>query len=697
MKRVLGALILGLLAVPAWAVDYYIAPSGDDTKDGLFASTAWKTWSKVQTSAPCGSRVFVLDGTYTVSANGSPSLIKACTAGSTFTVVAVNERVPLIQGTGATESFKVTSSAYVIIEGLRIKGADLPGTSGGTNASVVSLRSCNNCTFRRNIVSHNNRYFNTHLIEVRSTASGTHETNTVLLEDNEYYNFHRHAIFAFYSNGNTYRREYCNSRDWPDIAGGFPSGVSTVGDDCIALYPSNNNIVENVMAESVLSVIDSEATSTDNNNKFYGIVGYGTRTASNSFLYGGKFRNRGATLGTQIRDFFVKDAVFVNPGHPSSGGGLGLYPRGALNFQIENVSVFNPLNKGILADVEPGNGGSGTYSFFCTNCLVVDGDSTGIQVDGTITTWTVTNSNAYNNVTNYSPSSSSNYVPNPPASVNPGMGSCYLWPPDGSAAATNGWGGRILYQYSGGTLTTIPLWDKTTGEWAAKRAVIAGVNSDTAVSLNGIHTRLHVNNNGCSFPASYTGSAPPPPSTSDITQTRFRFEEFNGPEDTPNLKAGENVSYTTQIGGCARIRMKLAGSASVVDDLYGFVLWASYNGGAYAAVGDVYSNKIKFAGAGLDTIGNVAVTEQMTSDGSATTTSGVLARTSATMPLVIHSSSDVELIVLLCIDSTAVPAVDHWDLRLRRVDPTTLAVSDITYAVGATPRITAKSRRAGAM
>jgi hypothetical protein len=63
-------------------------------------------------------------------------------------------------------------------------------------------------------------------------------------------------------------------------------------------------------------------------------------------------------------------------------------------------------------------------------------------------------------------------------------------------------GANVLRRYRDGVLTSERLWDATTGAFPCGTTV-AGVNDDPARTCIGVHERLHVNANGCAFPAGY--------------------------------------------------------------------------------------------------------------------------------------------------------------------------------------------------
>ena len=147
------------------------------------------------------------------------------------------------------------------------------------------------------------------------------------------------------------------------------------------------------------------------------------------------------------------------------------------------------------------------YSFFGADNLFIQNDTFGSEITSDIQTWRMTNANEFGNGTNYSPATHANYEPSDtPSAVDPQMGTCYLWAPDGSAAKTNRWGANILYRYKNGVLTNVPLWNPTTGEFP-HGALVAGVNDVAGKSLFDVHKRLNVNTNGCSFPANYGAGA----------------------------------------------------------------------------------------------------------------------------------------------------------------------------------------------
>jgi hypothetical protein len=450
-----------------------------------------------------------MDGTYTVATHGRPSLTKACTVTTPYTIRNQNQRVALLSGDGASYTLRILDSAFITLDGLRIKSVT---NTTCNNSPAVYVQQSNHVTVKNALIYENSNYCNTGLLSFHNNlgnlGSNGNQRGDHLTEDTELYSFHRHASTSYYSTFNTWRRVYCHSRNRPDIIGGYASASPTRGEGCVAIYPGSDSILENVIAENVLEIVEINAAygvSMGRRNQVLGsiLTGNATYPSSRAII----LDSRGNTTAYQVQDTTIRDVVHVYIG--SAYTSWAIASRSALNTQMFNVTVIDHGYSAIGA-FDQGTTGGGIVSFFCTNCLALNNNGIGISVaTSTVDTWTVTNSNAFGNVTNYSPSSHANYEPSDtPSAVDPQMGTCYLWQPDGSAAKTNNWGANILYRYVDGVLTTTPLWDPTTGEFP-HGAIIAGVNDIAGQSLFDVHTRLNVNTGGCSFPASYVGGGTP--------------------------------------------------------------------------------------------------------------------------------------------------------------------------------------------
>lgn len=478
------------LAGNASAATYYIAPSGLDSNAGTSASSPWKTFGFAIPRLVAGDTLILLNGTYNTSNSGVLLVSnKNGTASQPITIKAQNERQAHINNAGNTTSLRIAGSSYIVIEGLQLSSADNAAVTNQGQAASAS--DSNALTFRRNLFHHNNRYCNCHLLTLQ-------RVNNSLFEENEFYFFHRHAAVTKPGTYNTFRRNYCNSRGYGNISGGYPNGNGTQGGDmCISLYPAGNTIVENLISEGRQTAFDVQASGETDavNNRFLGIISLGGN-------YGVvvKARSEGTGALFMPRNNVLKDVVVYG------AAVVGMYFRGVKNQRCDNcMSLFNPNNSGLIVDVEGGSPGDGQYSFFSDNSLSVSNGGTGFLIAPNIQTWTVRNPNAHRNSPDYQPSSSSNLIGK--ISMDPALGPCRVFIPDGSplkGAGLNGGdiGANVLYRYEDGALTNTPLWDLTTGRFPCG-AVVAGINDVSGSSCNDVHQRLNVNTNGCAFPSSY--------------------------------------------------------------------------------------------------------------------------------------------------------------------------------------------------
>lgn len=503
-RLVVCVLLIFFSAGTVEAATRYISPTGNNANSGQTTTTPWRTWAHAFTNTICGDTLIVMNGTYTVSANGRASLTKTCTATTRYTIQWQNERVGLISGDGSTYEFRILNSSYITIDGMRLKSLN---NVNGASAGALLIKDSSFITVRESLFYENNGYHNAHLLEALGVSDS-------LFEDLEFYNFHRHALSISGISGtqglrNTIRRVYCNSRGKADLPGGYASDNTSRGEMCVTLYPASFTTVENVFAENVSGLVDIQATKKSDGNKVLGSAVLGDRLGSGKAWYLFVITARGNTANQQPDNTTLENVVGINLGGVTIGGGVGIFSRSSLNTRVKNATVINPLLQGFNADENNSYTGGGIHSFFCTNCLTMDGEGRGFTIETpAVDIWKLDYTLSYSNITPYSPP-----LPNPnitntlPTSTNPGLGTCYLWIPAGSPLKGAGLGGadvgaNILYRYVNGTLTTTPLWTKPSGAFP-HRAVITGVNSDPTNSANGMHTRFRVNSGGCAFPAGY--------------------------------------------------------------------------------------------------------------------------------------------------------------------------------------------------
>lgn len=496
--------LLVLWCVPLGATTYYISPSGDNGDNGLSDTTPKLTFAHVLPLLNAGDTLNLLDGTYTAANSGFPDSINCATThndGSNvnpITIKATNERAAHLQQDGSGEAVAIRNCAYWVFSGLHVSSADKSATSGAID--VIIATDSDHLTFERLLVHHNNRYINSHLM----LLVRTHDS---LIEESEFYSFHRHAIEiggagSNASNRNTVRRVYANSRGHADLAGcsGAPPNSSvpycsfnpSVGEAAVTIYPGSDNILENVISEGNGYISDVQATATSSGNAHYGMIGLNN-------VYGWIPVARGSTTATMPVNTSYTDIVCVNSSVSC------FWARSAKNTTILGATFIGSA-RGLYVD-QYTNPGDGTYSTTATNVIIENFSLTGLHHTNQASE-SYDYLNFYNNGTNYNSASNVTNV----TTDNPLMGSCRLWVPSTSPLSGAGSGGAdvgatVLYATENGILTTNKLWDQTTGAFNYQGDIVAGINDVAGASLFDVHERLNVNYNGCSFPPWYGGSA----------------------------------------------------------------------------------------------------------------------------------------------------------------------------------------------
>lgn len=279
------------------------------------------------------------------------------------------------------------------------------------------------------------------------------------------------------------------------------SGDNGTGDDCIVVYPGDDNIIENNISDgTMMKGFSVQALGAGRGNKFLGNIALGPTIGLSLDVRAGSGPNY------MPRDTVVENMVVIN------ASDTGIRSRGARNTRCDQCMVLSSKN-GLWVDTLPAILGDGIYSFFSNNSLVLGSNSgTGFYVTSQIQTWEVNGSNSFKNLRDYGPSSDPSWGTH--KTVDPLLGTCLLWIPDSSPMKGTGMNGKdiganILYRYEDGLLTTLPLWNPSTGEFP-HGAVVEGINDVSGQSLFDVHKRLNVNSNGCSFPVGFGSGGPNP-------------------------------------------------------------------------------------------------------------------------------------------------------------------------------------------
>jgi hypothetical protein len=490
---------------------YYLAPSGSDSNSGTSPDAPWKSFTKVKSLQP-GDTLVVLDGTYGRGTTGLPVIDCANgahngTASQPITIRAANERRAWLKSDGV-DALYMNKCSYWNIIGFRASSADNSGVKEW-EGNVMRFYQVDHVNVRRVLAYRPNRtcpnsslsYCNVHAIAIE-------KSHHVLVEDSEIYDFHRHGVSAFSSRFVTVRRCYMNPWDATGGAGGGSTGV--------IFYGSSDSIVENVVGEGVYGLNIAGGTTYDGlpggyRNKLLGVVTLNAKHGST--IRARKFSGPVLPAGHNL----IKDSVFIHAQN------VGVFARGVTDTEIENVSVFDTIvDAGVMGDQDLSEGAPCSAnpegcSISARNLLSIGNTGKGMAVDtGIMESWSLTDSNLYGNKggnfpTGETPGDDSGNIrrsqSTAPIGMGRGTGKCMLWVPDGSNMKGAGAGGEdigatVLNRYVGGVLTTERLWDPATGAFPCG-ATVAGVNDDPARSCIGVHARLNVNTNGCSFPAGY--------------------------------------------------------------------------------------------------------------------------------------------------------------------------------------------------
>ena len=483
-------LFLILAASSLMGATHYISPSGTDSGDCTGSNCKTFAYALASTRMAAGDTLILRDGTYSTAAGtGLPFVTCGSgyndgTAGARITVQAENERLAFLSSTGASIGFRLTNCDYWTVDGLRMETAELAVAGGNDN---ISVSGGSNLIFRNLLMNYNNRFQNTHLIQIFNASTNG------LVEDSEFYNFNRHAIVSSGSSGWVFRRNYFNSRGRADSTapGHWVSVATTRGDYGIACYPCSNSINENNISEANEAGFSIQSEGTSTGNQWLGNI-------SISDTYGSLFQCRGANCPT---DTVLRNFLAIST--------YGVYARNNVNTRCDNVTTVGGTY-GYIADQESGVGGA-TRTFYSDNSLALNASTGGFLIQNQ-SAFLLDYPNVFNSGTAFSPAASDPSITNE-STTDPALGSCRAWIPAASPAKGTGKGGadrgaNILYQYQNGVLTSIPLWDTVTNNFTGCGAIIAGVNDVAGSSCTNVDIRLAIGTaNGCAFPAGY-GNAP---------------------------------------------------------------------------------------------------------------------------------------------------------------------------------------------
>lgn len=497
---------------------YYLSPNGSDANSGTSAASPWRTFGKVFNSSRLllsGDTLVLLDGTYTPATTGLPNIDCTTNAnvgmqGKPITIRAQNERRALLASDGSAHGLALLNCSWWNVEGIFAKGGDSPGTNYG---SAFQFYQVSNVSARRLLGANSNRYANVPVFDIEKSRA-------VLVEECEAYGNQRAAFLLWLSRFVTLRRCYANSLHVGCPAGGtsWCPANSTYGDSAFSIYGSSDSILENCVAEN-----DAGGITISGADNVLDPSGHGGRR--NQVLGTILLNDNGVALASRgkptysstyanARDNVFRDIVVAN------GGGTGVYLRSAAGNLVDRATIVGMRSSGLVADETTDLGASCQLAintegcgFTGSNVLVANTAGYGMyQANQQLAL--VEGSNSYGNGGNFAPSENladtSGWLRGTlavaPTGIGLGANQCLAWVPSGSnmkGAGKNGAdiGANILYRYQDGSLTSQPLWDRTSGAFPCG-AIVAGVN-DGSTSCSNVHTRLNINRNGCDFPTGY--------------------------------------------------------------------------------------------------------------------------------------------------------------------------------------------------
>jgi len=475
----------------AWpAATYYLSPTGGDGAAGD-AQHPWRTFAHVIPKLEAGDTLMFKDGQYTRSNSRGMRIVAGEGAHSgnslaPITVKAEHERRAFLHSDGSYDPLVMDGCSYWTVEGIHVEKADNDSRAGRSTDSNVLVHQCNHITLRRLLVARNNRYANSHLLNL-------FDSHHCLVEESEFYYFHRHGLVLWHgSSRNTIRRCYFNSPEYAAIPGGYGS-ANHRGDNAINPYSAGaHNLAEDCITEgnSAGYGIDADWRYDNDSNVVKGLI-------SLNDTFGLLLKSRAEGRKTHLfkeRDTLVENVLVL------ASLEAACYCRGNENTRIKHLTSVGGTGGGLLVDVEGGYPDEPPYSVFAENSTVSGTLGTGYNMTE-MTDWGLAHCNSYGNRTNWSPGATDPHITHG-LSVKPNWRtSNYTWISDGASVncpnlhgvGKNGEdiGANVFYRYRGGVLTEQPLWDPTTGEFP-HGAIVAGVNDVSGASAFDVHQRLHV-------------------------------------------------------------------------------------------------------------------------------------------------------------------------------------------------------------
>jgi hypothetical protein len=498
---VIGCGRIGFEAAPA----YYISPTGSDAGPGTKAQP-FRSFPHALSQLAPGDTLIVLDGNYASSA-GTGYLAVDCAQGATackgqpcengepgrpITVRAEHERQATLRSESRSSSapIQVTSCSGWLIEGLTAIVEDNPAGDPSAGSPVFAFQS-SDLWLRRLLVSGHNRYLNSHPVAIL-------ESNSVVVEESEIYDFASSGVSVWLSNDVVLRRNYINPRGAMDVPGGWDSGYAWANNGISFAHSARgiaeNNVLEGDFARGI--AIDAGLGGIGASDDHV-IAGNLVRLAANSRDAGLFVRSFCNGVSPCDDDALVVSRSRIVDNVIVGNGIRALWARGAQDLLVRNLSAHDSE---VTIDRASDNAGLVRSTAMVSNVLVT-GSGGGISVQDQ-SAWTVEYSNAFVDGSPFVPAQGGNFTTI--TTLDPVLGDCLAMIPRTSTMYRVGAGGAdigatIVDRYLNGVLTNEPLWASGTGMFPCG-AVVQGYN-DVATFPGAVcattHERFHVGPGGC--------------------------------------------------------------------------------------------------------------------------------------------------------------------------------------------------------
>jgi len=464
-KRIILSILILLFSSPGFAATYYISPSGDNGNagDSCTAGHPWLTFAYAASQMSAGDTLYLCDGTYTTSDSGMLDDFVSGSDPNYTTYEAVNDGSAIIDGEYAAKPLVMSSKSWIKIKGIYFKD------SGGSSPNVIRVVDSSNIYFQR-VTGRN--------ASDLSVATNTHvwsfeNVDSSIVEDCAGWGNGRNTFLLFGGSDNNVIR-----RMWMK----YHNKNATQGADCMQVYNSAGNIVENSICTKDstwrnyfggIAIWDNDANGYSDNNKFYGNVVYDVDVDTTTYAAFGV--NSNASSGGQVTGTAMTDCVVIN----SDNNGLNW--AGDQDLDVTRMTIINAHNAvNHRVDLEF----TGESGIVLKDSILMNSNCGWEYSRGTPDTDSHSYNDFYGNSTDYCESSqgTGEFDTNPAFNTAKYGHGAYLIQPsalDGLGEGGGNVGAEVLYKYTDGVLGTDPLWP-----WPMEGRILAEAEVSVTYSVN---------------------------------------------------------------------------------------------------------------------------------------------------------------------------------------------------------------------